>query len=140
MSEFYTRNGWEGKRYKEAKDLPLKEIAKRIKQEIRQKHPDITVSVRTEHFANGCAINVTIKDCPFNPINPEWNNRDTQINRIYTEQARALLKDIEHIGNQYKRSDSDGMIDYFNESFYYSVNFDWELKHNAMEKIREVEV
>ncbi len=131
---FYTRCGWKGAKYDEVKDLPTKEIAKRIKKEIQQRFPDIKISVRTKHFAGGCEINATIKELPFNPIHPEWNpnNFDKYDNPKYTEQAKNMLDEIRAIGRQYKRSDSDGMIDYFDESFYWDVSLDWRYERELI--------
>lgn len=127
----YTGYGWEGKKYQETKSLSTTDCAKLIRKEIKEKFPGIKVSVRTQYFAGGSSIDVRIVDCGYNPINPEHNPLENDMDlrkSIYIEKALQLKKDLEKIGNQYRYDDSDGMIDYFNTRFYFSVEFDWESK------------
>jgi hypothetical protein len=130
--EFYTPYGWKGKKFAETEKLSLKEIAQRIKQEILGKHPEITVSVSTEHFSNGCAVNIRVKSVPFKafvkePLYP--GQQDSKYFTLhYTDKAKELIDDIRHIANQYRRDDSDAQIDYFNTNFYCTPDFDYELR------------
>lgn len=141
MSGFYTQNGWTGDKYKEVseKNLSTVDIAKLIRKELKEKYLGIKVSVRSEYFANGSSIDVYIKDCGFNPINPEWDpgNYDLPMdqNQRYTDKAKQLLKELEKLGNKYRRSDCDGMIDYFDVNFWYNVSFDYDFEQECIRKI-----
>ena len=134
MTEFYTQNGWKGEKYEQTKDLPLKEIAKMIKKEIKEKYPNLKFSVRSRRFAGGEAIDITIKDFGFNPINPNYNSNKPPIfdNHRYNERARKIMNDIEKIGNQYRFDDCDGMIDYFRVNFWFNVYIDWKYEEKCM--------
>jgi hypothetical protein len=136
MSEFYTQNGWKGEKYNG--DLSTKDIAKLIRKEIRTKYPKMKISVRTSHFSGGSSIDVTIQDCGFDPIHPEWDPYEVSIdhkNPLYTEEAESLIKSLEKIGNQYRWDDSDGMVDYFNCNFYFDVAFDWEFERKRLQAL-----
>lgn len=127
---------FKGSKYEVNKDLSTTEIAKLIRKEIKERFPNIKVSVHTEYFANGSSIDVWVQDAGFNPINPKWNPRDystpMHINPIYTEQGKQLLKDLEAIVNQYNRDNSDTQIDYFDVSFYSDVSYSSEFEHRCM--------
>jgi len=136
--EFYTQNGWKGGKYEETKNLSTTEIAKLIRKEIKQKFPNIKASVRTEYFSGGSAINVVIKECNFNPINPNYQLNSIALayqNPRYTDRGQKLLDDIEKIGNQYRYSDCDGMIDYFNVNFWFDVRYSYEFENECMKKL-----
>ena len=150
MSEFYTQGGWEGSKYQETnKTLSLKEIAKKIKDEILFKHPEISVSVKTEHFANGRAININVMSYP-EPYLQKMislsfrsqyeNMEESQIpdwayDYTYTSEAKALIDDIQRIADQYRYDDSDGQIDYFSTNFYCTPEFDWTLREVELKRL-----
>lgn len=136
--EFYTSSGWKGEQYEKTKDLPLKEIAQRIKKEALAKHPEIKLSVVTDHYSMGCSIDVRVKEVPFKLLDPE-KTREERTYR-FTEKAQSLLEEIRKIGNQYQRSDCDGMIDYYSVHFHYDVEYDWHLLHAEYEAIQKTEV
>ena len=124
--QFYTPYGWEGNKYQKTRDLPLKTKAKRIKKEILAKHPDIKVSVRTEHFSMGCAIRIKITK--YNgQIGEAHKNQWGSLEYRYTKEAKALLDSIQHIADEYRFNDSDAQIDYFNTNFYCTPDFDHDL-------------
>jgi hypothetical protein len=139
-SHNYTKEGWEGHKYRNTKNLALKEIAKMIKAEIQKEHPEITVSVTTKHFSGGRSLDVEITQAPFKLIKkkciyPEMANlTEDKIPKYawgfdYLPEAKKVLDDIKGICNQYNYDDSDGMIDYFDTSFYNDVTYSWELMH-----------
>jgi len=142
----YSQQGWEGNKYRDTKELPLKEIAAKIKQEVQAKYPEIKVSVRTDHYSGGRSIDVHIISAPFKllvrkVIYPEMANLpEDKIPKYawgwaYTPKAQEVLDGIKKICNQYNYDDSDGMIDYFDTSFYNSVDYDWELMHEEEKKL-----
>lgn len=122
----YTGYGWEGKNYTEG--LSTTEIAKLIRAEIKAKFPKIKASVTSKYYAGGSSIDVKIFMLPFNPMNPKF---DPDQNGYYAEgryvvEYVELDKAIQAIGDAYRYSDSDGMIDYFSTNFYYHVALDWQ--------------
>jgi len=151
--DLYTR-GWEGAKYKDTKDLPLKEIAKRIKAECKEKYPGANVSVRTEHYSMGCAINISINDPGFNPYNPKYDPNDYSINGCskrtegpFNQRALDMKDAISKIADQYNYDNSDGMIDYFDTNFYCGVAFAYDLdekypkpwaKPEELEQLQEI--
>jgi len=126
MKEFYTPYGWKGERYEATKDLRLKDIAKKIKDEILMKHPNIKVSVRSEYFSMGCAIRINVKQVPFRISYLETHPYGGKTRKFHAK-AKELLKDIQGIADQYRYNDSDAMIDYFNTNFYCTPSYDWKL-------------
>lgn len=141
MVRGYTSNAWAGELYEKTKDLSTTEIAKLIRKEIRQKFPDIKVSVRTEYFSGGSSIDVKIMDWNKNPIHPNYDHLklvDNITNPYYTEEATKLLEEIQAIGDKYRFSDCDGMIDYYNVNFWFSVEFDYTFRDRMYQKNREL--
>ena len=142
----YTQNAWKGNKYEKTSDLPLKEIAKRIKAEAIAKYGNkIKLSVKTDHFANGCSIDATITgyqgESIYNDVYLEYKASgqkvmfdrwlsdnfsrlgimpyDKHAKQRYTDELHEIIDGIEAIGNKYRRSDCDAMIDYFDVSFYW---------------------
>ena len=150
MRQFYTPYGWEGSKYKDTHEkLNLKEIAKKIKDEILSKYPEISVSVKTQHFSGGQAININIISYP-KPylqkiLSPHFtfkfqNLEESQIpewayDYAYTSEAKALIDDIQRIANQYRYDDSDSQIDYFSTNFYCTPEFDWTLREKELKRL-----
>ena len=137
MSDFYTPNGWKGEKYEKSKNFSTVEVAKLIRKEIKKKYPDILVSVRSMYFSMGSSIDVIIKDCGFNPVNPAWNPRNIDMgsNPRYTDKARQLISELEEIGNRFRRVDCDGMIDYFDVNFWYHVRFDYGFEQRCIKML-----
>ena len=141
MGEFYSPYGWQGSKYQEVRKqgLSTTDIAKLIRNDIKKKFPKVKASVRTQYFAGGSAIDVYIKDAPFNPINPKWNPKDWSATLIqnprYTKQGSKLLKDIEKLGQKYQLHDVDSMTDYFNVSFYLDVKYDYDSEREWIRKM-----
>ena len=127
--EFYTPYGWKGEKYGSTQNLPRKEVAKRIKKEIEAKFPKLGVSVRSEFFSNGSAINIKVVSVPagFRIMRKEVNAYGNA-SYPYMDAAKALLEALQRIANQYRYDDSDGQIDYFNTNFYCTPEFAWELR------------
>ncbi|MEM1554340.1 MAG: LPD29 domain-containing protein [Thermoproteota archaeon] len=128
--QFYTPYGWKGAKYEEVENLSLKEIAKIIKRELVSKFPSFKFSVRTEYYAGGRSINIKIVAVP-----EGFRILKSPKSFEKTEEAQNLIKEIEKIANQYRYVDSDAQIDYFDASFWLSVDFDWELEKRELEQI-----
>jgi hypothetical protein len=152
----YTGQGWAGKNYKSGQDTKTNtaEIRKIIRKLWPAKE-GYRISVRMESYSGGSSINIDIKAAPFRVFRPEYTalykqatetrNWDT-IRRLqdeqremprndprrvesieFTDDAMKLRKDLERLGESFRRNDSDGMIDYFDTNFYLHVGFHWEM-------------
>ena len=88
--EFYTANGWKGEQYEKTKDLPLKEIAQRIKKEALDKYPQIKLSVITDHYSMGCSIDVRVKEVSFKLLDPEETRKRELI--VIRKKHKVCLK------------------------------------------------
>lgn len=125
-SEFYTTNGWKGDKYD--RDLTTKEIAKRIREQLKKEYSDCKFSVKKHEFAGGASISVTIKETPKSiyATNNDIINYSlfdkSENDDNFNAYGNKLIKDIFKICNSYRYSDCDGMIDYFCTNFYLTVN------------------
>lgn len=125
----YTGQGWEGGKYQEVKSLTTKDIAKLIRQELKEQFPDCKFSVTTDYFSGGSSITVALMQAPFEAFTEEGKKKNKdgyhQVNEYYieedsylTEQAKKTLQKAQQVMQQYNYSDCDGMIDYFNVNYY----------------------
>lgn len=123
-SEFYTQNGWKGSRYDSS--MSTKEIAASIRAYLKQAYPDCKFSVTT-HYASMCSsISVCLMSGPYEALKNGKTHKD--LNYFYverdedlTEWALAVMIDVKDCIKSYHFSDCDGMIDYFDVNFYYSI-------------------
>lgn len=154
----YTGYAWAGKKYQHG--LSTKEIAARVRAEIRAKYPmrdGYRIGVKYNSFSMGSSIDITIKAAPFEIYQPEY--KDAYINKDwdaikamqelrrnaagndpirntsyeYTPETTELLDDLKTMIRAYRYDDSDGMIDYFSTNFYDHVTVDWKILANARE-------
>jgi hypothetical protein len=122
---------FEGLKYLETKQLPLKEIAKRAKAEILEKHPEIKVSVRTRDYN---AIDVEITQIPkdFQPLQRIEANRNDPYPRInHSDAGQQLINDIENILDVYNRKDIEIETDYCNVRFFTYVRYSFQISQEA---------
>lgn len=110
---------------------PTKDIAADIRADIKAAQKtghlpaDMKVSVRTSLFAGGSAIDVTLKGWDTNRI---WiRGNDGMIDGLTTE-ARTVLHRVEEIHQSYNRDASDSMVDYFDVTYYGTVEWDWRTR------------
>ena len=147
----YSPYYWEGSKYKhiEKKGLGTKEIAELIRIELKIEFPDYKISVRSEFFSGGSAINIYISDIDFNPFTEayteslnkgvlydEFQRNDQVYNQkveIFNEKYKSLFKRAEAIATQYQFNDNDSQSDYFHTNYYDHVSIetdDWKKKIN----------
>lgn len=112
------------------------EVAKRLRADIKAAQragsipAGVKVSVRTSRFSMGSSVSLTVTACPFMVQTREFlRHHATEPHRFYegqrqTEAARALLAQLQEMGSEYRRDDSDTSTDYFNCNFYLHVDFD----------------
>jgi len=56
--------------------LTSSDISKLVKQEIQAKYPEAELSVSKNKYSGGWTLNVEIKDCGFNPYEPDYTGWD----------------------------------------------------------------
>jgi hypothetical protein len=128
----YTGYGSAGFKY--TPGLDVKEIAKRVRADYKAKYSsEYKFSVRIERFAGGQAIRVEIKEVPsslvfFNKNYDRNGSYHDPNNSEYTKEMSDLLDEVGAMVDAYRRSDSDGMIDYFSTNFYSSTSYDYDLE------------
>lgn len=115
------------------------DVAKQVRKDIRAAikagalPEGLKVSVRISRFSMGQSIDATIVALPsaFQVLNPERVRLERENDpRVFgggvprlTAQAAELLATLEGMIKRYGRFDVDTMTDYWNVSFYVSVNF-----------------
>ncbi len=128
---------FEGLQYQGTKHLPLKEIAKKVKAEIREKHPEIKVSVVTEHYSS-IKIEVTAIPKDFQPYRKERIAPDSSFTTIRTSEAgQKLLDELETILAAYNREDVDSSTDYSNVRYYTYVTYSFQVSQEAQKRLRD---
>lgn len=157
----YTPTYTEGKKYQAVKNLSLKDIAKLIRQEIRETYPEWKISVRVDHHSS---IDLRVKDSPIKLYNKEWailyiEAKETKdwskfseatrpyINRQYnheklerfTDEAKKIFDNFKLIVEQYNFDDSDSQTDYFHVNYYTSIGVDWECEDQLIAKSIKLE-
>lgn len=154
-SEFYTQNGWKGDNYDSS--LSTTEIAKLIRQYVKQAYPLHKFSVTREYFSMGSAIHVTLMEAPHpvfvagkEPKGDHVQNAPAYFEErnwafgdeprcVLTEQAKAVLRDVQAFINSYNFDDSDSMIDYFHTNFYSDLDIGkWDKPFKVVEKTPRV--
>ena len=119
-----------GSKYKVTENLPLKEIAKLVRADIKRELPYIKTSVQCEHYSMGRSINIHITEAPFSYYNQASlkehfeHLNDYHCNPKQTEEAENALAKIRSILEEYNRDDSDPMTDYYNVHFSTEVAWD----------------
>lgn len=125
-NEFYTQNGWKGEKYD--RNLNIKTIAKLVREQLKEEFPDCKFSVTKKEFSGGCSLTVIVKETPKSVYaNDDKNiiNYDISPYIEYTELSiygNKLITRVWEIINQYRYSDCDFQIDYFDVNFYPSLN------------------
>jgi hypothetical protein len=113
---------------------PLKDIAADIRANIKAAKKagdlpaDLKVSVRTDLYAGGGAIRVTLSGWTTEQV---WT---TETDAVYgwgytlTHDAARVQGHVEQIRRSYNRDASDSMVDYFDVTYYGSTEWDWKLR------------
>jgi len=137
-SEFYTQNGWKGSRYEMGRST--KDISIAIREYVKAAYPDCRFSVTT-HYASMCSeIGVALMSGPYEAL--KAGNTHHDVNYYYidrdedlTDWARAVMMDVNDCIKSYHWSDCDGMIDYFDVNFYYSLGVGkWDKAYTVKSK------
>ena len=94
------------------KNLPMKEIAKLIRKDLKEHFPNCKFSVRSGYSGVYGRIDVTVKE-----LTPKYVNDDGEIDP-YTEEL------IEWVLGTYNYDESDIMTDYFDMNFMSFIHTD----------------
>lgn len=139
--EFYTRNGFKGSNYKMGRTT--KECAAEIRAYVKRAYPDCKFSVTT-HYASMCSeISVYLMSGPYAALktkehwglNQYYLDRDQEL----TDWAKAVMIDVNDCIKSYHFSDCDGMIDYFDVNFYYSIGVgQWDKPYQINNKVKKI--
>lgn len=136
----YSGHKFEGRAYRQTRDLDIAEIAKLVRKELALEFPGCEFSVKIDRFAGGQSLDVYIADVDFDALSDELK-RWLDGGKTYDEFARqemlrapsgmrpyfndryfAFEKKVSKILNQYRMDDSDSMTDYFHTNFYGHVH------------------
>jgi len=109
--------------------LSTKEIAKKIRSQVKEKYPTCKFSVATKSES----INIALMEAPFEVFLPEHRKQKQyqQLNQYHlteeynddlTPNALACMKAVNEIVKVYRYDNSDPMIDYFETNFYYDLD------------------
>ena len=140
-SEFYTQNGFKGSNYEMGRST--KECAQAIRAYLKKAYPDCKFSVTT-HYASMCSsISVCLMSGPYAALKTKdhWDlnqyhlERDTEL----TAWGKAVMIDVNDCIRSYHFSDCDGMIDYFDVNFYYSIGVGkWDKPYQISQKAKKI--
>ena len=141
-NEFYTQNGFKGSNYNSSRTT--KECAAEIRAYLKRTYPDCKFSVTT-HYASMCSeIYVYLMSGPYAALktkehcglNQYYLDRDQEL----TDWAKAVMIDVNDCIKSYHFSDCDGMIDYFDVNFYYSIGVgQWNKPYQINKKAKKLE-
>jgi len=137
----YGPNPWQGGKYEETQRLSTPEIAKRIREDLKEAvklgylPKQFKASVTTESFSMGSSLSLTVKDMPADfkmferdpdPMRERYGHITDDL--AMTPQAKELMDNLNAMVNQYRYQDNDPMTDYFSTNFYSHVEFDSDLR------------
>jgi len=97
-----------GSNYESVKGLNKREVAKLIRQDLKK--AGFKTKVRLSRFAGGCAIDVTVDQV--------WLDSRAAGDK---DVEKLILESIQKVAKSYQYEEIDWMTDYFNCSFYTSV-------------------
>lgn len=93
----------EGIRYQETKDLDIKDVAKLVRKDLKDRFPDTKISVRIQRYSMGRSLHVVIEGTGI--------SRGTSLHKILYEEIRDIV-------DAYNYDDSYFMTDYFDGRYY----------------------
>lgn len=106
--------------------LSTAQISAKIRDYLREHYKGYKWRVRSENYSGGSSISVTLVSGPV-PVMSATATRSyistssvgiDGYSKDLTPEALEMLRDVVAFAVSYNRSDSDGMIDYFDERFY----------------------
>ena len=141
-------NEFRGSQYDATKDLPLKEVAKRIRADIKRMiragtlPRGLKVSVRTEHH-NAIRLNITALPEGLRVYTPDYARATRNFTQpadrhngfdgeTHTPEYQAIRQALDANTQSYNRDNSDSMTDYFAVRFYDGrAGLHWEFERQV---------
>ncbi|MDG3443712.1 hypothetical protein [Nitrospirillum amazonense] len=142
-------NETRGSKFEATRNLSHKEIAARIRQDIKDAQKagrlpqTVKASVRFSLFSGGASVDVTINALPpgmvvWNPEYVAWVNQSRGApnyrfagKEMYSPEYGAVLSVLEAIHNAYNRDNSDSSSDYFDRRYYGDVRLSSEIRQES---------
>jgi hypothetical protein len=139
-----------GAKYEATRDLDIKEIAKRMRDDIKalDLDPAIKVSVKIQRYSGGQSIDIRVTALPLDfPVMSEkgasWQKQfPSKEHRApfhwadgKSDEIKELITRLSRIHGAYNRDNSDSMSDYFCVRYYGNAELDWQVRrdHEARE-------
>jgi hypothetical protein len=140
-------NEVQGSKYQATKGMPVKEVAKRVRDDIKALGlpSAMKISVSSDHRSIDIRVKALPSDFPVLSIKAaSWRKQFGEA-RDYpfawveasSDELRNLLAKLSAILASYNRDNSDSMSDYFDNRFYASAELDWQVRREH--EAREVE-
>ena len=124
--------GFVGSKYD--RDVDVKEIAKRLRTEIKEavkkgELPQGKYSVTIDRYSMGQSIDIRITELEGPIMNPGYDHMssDPELRYFYAPKVRVAIEKLREMKEAYNRDNSDIMTDYFDVKFYGSVDVDYRL-------------
>lgn len=127
--QFYTQNGWAGKNYKCGRST--KDVANIIRTYVKERFSDCKFSVSCSQASMCSSLYVYLMEAPFEALKKTargYGKGRHDINQYYfecdeemTSECKTMMREVLDLIKSYHFDDSDGMIDYFNTNFYYTL-------------------
>lgn len=145
-NEFYTAWGWKGENYNS--NLRMTDIAKIIREYVKEKYPTYKFSITCDYNS----IHIALMEAPQNIfISTNLNEYEKkglyiQINRFHIEKetriielGREIMQDIRDFTQTYNFDDSDSQQDYSHTNFYlYLAIGKWDKPFKIVEKTARI--
>lgn len=144
-NEFYTQNGYKGENYDS--NLSVKEIAARIREYVKKEFPDCKFSVRKDVYSGGASIYIVLFESSEDVLNRSVADKDNyQLNHFnfedsefLSEYGKKLFSSVGGFVSSFRRSDCDGMIDYFDTNFYQHFEVGkWDMPYKVVFKEKKI--
>lgn len=124
----------EGSKYQQVKNLDIKEIAKLIRNDLKQ-FKDCKFSVKIQRYAGGQSVWIELVNCStiskFVKIDRGDEYKQISFNKDFA-------KKIDEIVNQYNFDKSHAMSDYFHVNFYSHININYEFKKSIEDQVNTI--
>jgi len=139
--EFYSQHGWEGSKFDP--ELSLKDIAKNIREYVKEAYPTCKFSVTMQR---GNAMTVALMEAPQSVFVPEYKEGYKQLNQFVIEKSKvlneygiSLMSDVNAQIQAYNYDDSDVMRDDSDRNFYHQIHVGkWDRDFKVVEQIEKV--
>lgn len=112
------------------RNLPKKEIAKRIRAAFKAEIPGVKFSVRCRRCTHSWAIDVEIQAAPFplRIVPAPTGELQGMVAHTWTPEALALQKQAQEIHDRWNYDRSHIQSDYFDVNYYGRVTFAWNVE------------